>query len=380
MACGRRKRARVLQAFTAMSERSPIAAALGWGLFCSASWTWCIGMFLPFVMLQRYGWIGFWIFFVPNVIGCAGFGLLQSTERVRALRERLLPLCGWFSLVTIAYQAFFAGWMLPSVGGFAVVLGGLLSARLLRERAWLWMSVAVAVATGCAVAAHLRGGGWPTLDANGSRPASDVIALAPAVALGFLACPFLDLTFHRARLRSGSRLTFAVFGVAFGFTLLSVALWWSDALRGPVRDGALLALWSVQLAFTIGAHAREGSAPAVDGLARPAHLTALSAVWAALSGLALGWAVRVPEVGDFAGEWAYLALLGFYGLVFPFALLLRRRIPHALLIAVILVASPFYAQAFIGGRTAFLWGPIVALAVLWMATKDKDGTKGLLAS
>jgi len=364
-----------------MSERSPLATAVGWGLFCSASWTWCIGMFLPFVMLERYGWAGFWIFFVPNVVGCAGFGLLQSTERVRALRERLLPMCGWFSLVTIVYQAFFAGWMLPSISGFAVVIAGLSCARLFRERAWLWMSVVVAIATVTAIAAHLRGLTLPQEQANGSLPTGDVIALAPAVALGFLACPFLDLTFHRARLRSGSRLSFAVFGAAFAFTLLGIALWWSDALRGPVRDGALLALWSIQLAFTIGAHAREGVAPIVDGLARPALLTPLSAGWAALSGLALGWAVQLaPEGRGNIGEWIYLALLGFYGLVFPFALLLRGRVHPGVLIAFIVVASPFYAQAFIGGRTGFLWGPIFAVAVLWMATKDKYGTKGLPAT
>jgi len=364
-----------------MTERPGFAASVGWGLFCSASWTWCIGMFLPFVMLERYGWTGFWIFFVPNIVGCAGFGLLQSTERVRALRERLLPLCGWFSLVTIAYQAFFAGWMLPSIGGFAVVVAGLLCARLFRERAWLWIAAVVAITTACAVAAHLRGGALPPMQAKGSLPTGDVIALAPAVALGFLACPFLDLTFHRARLRSGSRLSFAVFGVAFAFTLLGIALWWSDALRGPVRDGALLALWSVQLTFTIGAHAREGSAPTVDGLARPAQFTAHAAGWAALSGLALGWAVRLaPEGVPNAGEWTYLTLLGFYGLVFPFALLLRGRIPTVVLAAFIMVAAPFYAQAFIGGRTGFLWGPIVALAVLWMATRDKYGTKGLPAT
>jgi hypothetical protein len=338
-------------------------------------------MFLPFIMLERYGWPGFWIFFVPNVVGCASFGLLQSTERVRALRERLLPMCGWFSLVTILYQAFFAGWMLPSLGGLAVVIAGLLCARLLGERAWLWMSLIVAIATAAAVATHVSGAASPRTEAHGSLPSGDLIALAPAIALGFLACPFLDLTFHRARLQSGSRASFAVFGVAFAFTLLGIAMWWSDALRGPVRDGALVALWCGQLAFTIGAHAREGSAPLVDGLARPAMLTPLSAVWAALSGLALGWAVRLaPEGFANAGEWAYLALLGFYGLVFPFALLLRRRLPAPVLIAFIVAALPFYAKAFIGGRTGYLWGPILALAVLLMATSDKQMAKGLPAT
>jgi len=364
-----------------MRERTGFASALGWGLFCSASWTWCIGMFLPFVMLERYGWTGFWIFFVPNVLGCAGFGLLQSTDRVRALREQLLPLCGWFSLVTIAYQAFFAGWMLPSLTAFAVVIAGLLCARLLRERSWLWLSVVVAAATAAAIAAHSRASAMPPLQATGSRPIADAIALAPAVALGFIACPFLDLTFYRARLRSGSRAPFAVFGAAFALTLLGIAMWWSDSLRGPVRDGALMALWSVQLAFTIGAHAREGSAPLVDALPRPAQLTAMSVRWAALSGLALGWVVRLaPDGISSMGDWAYLALLGFYGLAFPFALLLRNRVPRWVLIAFIIACSPFYADAFIGGRTGYLWGPIVALAVLWAATTVKHGTKGLPAT
>jgi hypothetical protein len=50
------------------------------------------------------------------------------------------------------------------------------------------------------------------------------------------------------------------------------------------------------------------------------------------------------------------------------------------LIAFIVAALPFYAKAFIGGRTGYLWGPILALAVLFMATSDKQMAKGLPAT
>ena len=50
------------------------AATVGWGFFCAASWTWCIGMFFPLLLLRDFGWPGLVAFLVPNVIGCAGFG------------------------------------------------------------------------------------------------------------------------------------------------------------------------------------------------------------------------------------------------------------------------------------------------------------------
>ena len=61
-----------------MTMRTQVGASatrtLGWGLYCASSWTWCIGMFLPIIMLRRFGWPGFLVFAIPNVIGLIAFG------------------------------------------------------------------------------------------------------------------------------------------------------------------------------------------------------------------------------------------------------------------------------------------------------------------
>ena len=97
----------------------------GWGVYCAVSWTWCIGMFLPIIMLARFGWAGFWVFAIPNVIGCAAFGYVLST---RASSQRIIEKHGvaatWFSVVTIAYHKFFIAWVHPIVhtSSYAIVL------------------------------------------------------------------------------------------------------------------------------------------------------------------------------------------------------------------------------------------------------------------
>ena len=90
--------------------RRPLES-IQWGLFCTSSWTWCIGMYLPFILLRLWGWPGFWAFFVPNVLGCALFGFVLDAQRSRALAARLGWACALFSAVTIAYQCWFAGWV-----------------------------------------------------------------------------------------------------------------------------------------------------------------------------------------------------------------------------------------------------------------------------
>ena len=53
-------------------------ATIAWGVFCACSWTWCIGMYLPKLMMDLYGWWGFLVFAIPNVLGCCGFGYVLA--------------------------------------------------------------------------------------------------------------------------------------------------------------------------------------------------------------------------------------------------------------------------------------------------------------
>ena len=48
-------------AFT-RSSATRLGQTVGWGLYASSSWTWCIGMFLPIILLDRFGTAGFWAF------------------------------------------------------------------------------------------------------------------------------------------------------------------------------------------------------------------------------------------------------------------------------------------------------------------------------
>src|SRR3974377_2421065 len=82
---------------------------LGWATFLGVSWTWCIGMFLPVLLVRDYGIWGWIVFAIPNVLGAPPMGWVirsreTSLEIVAAHREA----CQLFSAVTIAFHLFFA--------------------------------------------------------------------------------------------------------------------------------------------------------------------------------------------------------------------------------------------------------------------------------
>ena len=69
-------------------EQTGSSSVIPWGIYCASSWTWCIGMYLPIIMLRLFGWPGFLVFAIPNLVGLVGFGYLCSAERSRwILRE-----------------------------------------------------------------------------------------------------------------------------------------------------------------------------------------------------------------------------------------------------------------------------------------------------
>ena len=86
---------------------SSLFKTIGWGLFCTSSWTWCIGMWLPLLLIDRWGWPGFWLFAIPNVIGRTAMGyVVGSRERSIRMVEQHRGAMRWFSCVTIAFQLF----------------------------------------------------------------------------------------------------------------------------------------------------------------------------------------------------------------------------------------------------------------------------------
>jgi hypothetical protein len=375
------------------------AESIQWGLFCASSWTWCIGMYLPFVMLRLWGWPGFWAFFVPNVLGCAAFGFVLDARRSRGLVARLGWACALFGAVTIAYQCWFAGWIAQGLGTVdaagagaespvgapgamrtvlataapLALLAGALFLALRGDAFWRTAGTAVTLLSG--LVALLPGGTEratdlaATLAAHGAAtlppgPLLEPLSLAfafPTIAAGFLLSPYLDLTFHRAAQQAPSpRIAFATFGLAFGAMLLLVASFFDPETGGPRVGPALLVLWGVQLLFTVAVHLREllVASPAVR---IPAAAT--GALVAAAVVLATPAFLFTTDARLRPGEPLYLAWLGAYGLLFPVIVLLERRaVPRRISIAVLALGLPCYLLGAWDFMTWLMPVPIAAAA------------------
>jgi len=356
---------------------SALSRTVGWGLYCTTSWTWCIGMYLPLILLRDYGWPGFIAFAVPNVIGCAAFGYVVDRGRSEALRAKLGGAMRAFAVATILYQCAFLSWRVAGdpMGPPAqmMLLGGIAVLFVLLRRASgsdaVWIAVGVAACAASAWCALSVGvSRLPEIAWTGARPAVELAYAAPVIVLGFLACPYLDLTFHRARERSPSRHSFAVFGVTFALMLGVSAMTFDPSSGDALPLWPVLVQWTAQACATIGMHARE--------LRRGVLTVALCllacavALWAAPALFAQG--AREPlSVG---AEENYLRLLGLYGLVFPFWLVLRLRGRPPWLAAMAIIAClPFMEAGFVGHRSALLLVPPAVLAVLCVVPSAHQG-------
>lgn len=365
--------------------RRPLES-IQWGLYCTSSWTWCIGMYLPFIMLRLWGWPGFWAFLVPNVVGCTLFGLVLDRERSRALARRLGWTCALFSAVTVAYQLYFAGWAaqwfvgdaaglrtVVATGAPIAVLAVAAMLALRDDGAWRTLGAVLALAAPAvlllpggtagagaeAAAAAMRAAEPAAVPLLGTLPLAFAL---PTIAAGFLASPLFDLTFHRAVQQAPSpRLAFLAFGATFAAMLLLVASFNDPAAGMPRLGPAIAALWAVQLTFTVGAHLRE-LFRAPPSIRLPAPVTgALVATGIVLALPAFAFAIA-PALGP--GEPTYLGFLGAYGLLFPvLALLEARGAPRALTLAVLALGIPCYLLGAWEFRTFLMPIPIVAALI-----------------
>ncbi len=327
-------------------------------------------MFLPIILLRDFGWPGFLVFAVPNVLGCAAFGYVQRNAGRRAelvgRHERAAVL---FSATTIAYHMFFMAFLATLIArGTAnatliamalpagVFLAGYGFSRMPR-RAWP-AAAALLYAGSMAVFTIVDTASLSATQWSGTLTTTDLVFLAPALVFGFLLCPYLDLTFHRALNASPSRHAFAIFGIAFiPILLLTVA--YRDGVTQPLVVGYI----TVQATFTVAAHLREireRSWPQARG-----SRSALLLVPAAAVALVLLPCDR---------ENTYLRFLGFYGLLFPAYVLIfmtGRRIAtpnrSALLgwAAAMTAFLPVYEVAFVHRITWPAGIPVAALLAWW---------------
>ena len=225
---------------------------------------------------------------------------------------------------------------------------------------------------------------------------------APFMAFGFLLCPALDPTFHRALQQSPSRHCFAVFGVAFAAQLIFAASTFNAATGLMMLAWPIAAQIVVQTTFTMcalvsvtspaslrswpGAPAWCPSAMGRTSFMRFASVLALPVVGMALGRFLLDLltaiTVDVPVLmpasellasvssATSAGEATYLRWLGFYGIIFPAWLLLKlRRVPAAVAWPAIFVAAAAAERGMVGARTSFLLVSlgVIVIAALWQS-------------
>jgi hypothetical protein len=243
---------------------------LGWAAFLAASWTWCIGMFLPVLLVRDFGLWGWIVFAVPNVIGAAAMGwTIVSREHSLAFVTNHRIASQAFSFVTIGFHLFVITWLFNQlVGplGAAIGVGLLLCVLLPLFITTIAVTVIAAGVLFVSVLMSLVGAGAGALSIpTQSNDPLGVMSLLMVCALGFAFCPYLDLTFHRARQEcpqpAESRLAFGVgFGVMFFamivFTLLYAAAFISGRVYNmPVLQWTLAIHMIVQAMFTVGVHA-----------------------------------------------------------------------------------------------------------------------------
>lgn len=347
-------------------------------------------MFLPVLLVRDYGPWGFVVFAVPNVIGAAAMGWVLTRRSSQAAVAAHRHACAAFSIVTIAFQITFFAIMLPKLGdvlagqpprrisAISIVVAALVAA-VAATAGFARRSTAVVMwlISAASLVAFLSHAGWPTLPHTPVRPETDLAFLAPVCAFGFLLCPYLDLTFHRAR-QAADRAGPAAFG--FGFAVLFLlmilgtlayfgpALAWLQSRPAPEIALAIpLGIHLIgQLAVTVAYHADEYDA-AYDRRRRT-RLVGMFAGAALLAAAVAAVRLDLFGVDISAREVVYRLFMSFYGLVFPAYVWLcmipargrcgpaeapsRRAL--AVLVSACLLAAPFYWMGFIERQAVWL--------------------------
>jgi hypothetical protein len=346
---------------------------LGWAIYLGMSWTWCIGMFLPVLLIRDYGPWAWVVFAVPNVIGAAAMGWVLREGQSEKLIEHHRPAVVAFSFVTVVFQIFFSLWQFKGIG-IAIPVVALLF-LVAAARSDVWAIVLGGVALGISLIC-MGGVGSQWISEAPSRMNSGALAgLSSVCAFGFALCPYLDGTFHRAfQATPRGRLSFSVgFGVFF-LVMILFTLMYAPAVigwRGTSQLWPWLYIhWAVQLAFTIALHWQ---------ICRPTW------TWKAgtIATAALIW-MAAPAIHYrtiLSEELVYRFFMSFYGLMFPayvwICMVPNWREPISpdrgqwiVLAIAVAVAAPFYWVAFFDGRMVWVVpGVLIVLAARFAVPK-----------
>jgi hypothetical protein len=373
---------------------------LCWAVYLGCSWTWCIGMFLPVILVSEFGIRAWFVFAIPNVIGAAAMGwtLAKPGASGKIVAEHRTA-CVAFSAVTIAFHLFFLYWLsfiglMPVTYAVAAVVFGSLMGLVGRRRisvdfvlGWLVLCVSLAV-FGRGLVHPVFGVANPVEADHAMR---SMFGLAPVCIFGFLLCPYLDVTFHRARQQTApgaGKLAFGLgFGVVFLLMIVLTLMYAGDyALdKNPLErfgsfGGALLITWvalhiAAQTGFTFAAHIRV--LPPVQW--EDAIVWTIAAVMVGLTIFAIRqeqwFTVKQLHIAMLSGHLMYRLFMSFYGLIFP-AYVWICMVPirgkasgptrPALIVTAIaiVIAAPMYWLGFVNEWMLWL---IPAVAVVLMA-------------
>jgi len=349
---------------------------LGWAIFLGMSWTWCIGMYLPMLLLRDLGIAGFIVFAIPNVLGAAAMGwTLRTADQSREMVAKHSAACIAFSIVTIAFHVYFAMWIIRPLAGIwtaPLIIAAISVYYLLALRgdkgkifaATLTLGISTTVIIICLCESAIPHVIPQTT--GGALSQSDVLYLAPACLFGFLLCPYLDLTFHQARQAMSAEDSRRGFSIGFGFFFFAMILFtaaysgWEIVAR--ILCLILAAHFISQSGFTIAVHTQS----ALSAARSPSKILPALAVAVAIS-LLLGCVdLGATYHGLTLGEVIYRCFLGFYGIVFPAYVWLCMIRPHRTLTVTaiaVLLALPMFWMAFVEQKMFWL-APGVAVAML----------------
>jgi hypothetical protein len=386
----------------------------GWAAFLGMSWTWCIGMFLPVLLVRDYGLWAWFVFAIPNVIGAAAMAwVLRDGDASHRVMQRHQPAVVAFSLVTIAFHLFFlfrivtplvGSWFILPIALLTVLIVFLL-AHQVHHGGWL---IAAALTLGVSILVFVLLGIRGALSMPAQQGQLSPVALLwlfPVCAFGFLLCPYLDVTFHRARQATSPDDGRRAFAIGFGgFFLLMIVLTLLYANVVITRGAALvdvlavpepsMAVWligvhmAVQAGFTIAAHVRyAGRRIGAIGME-------LATVFILVTiGLLVGAMIVASRVIDYHGlsgaELAYRLFMAFYGLVFPayvWICMMPTRTSEiapgralATFVVATVLAAPMFWMGFIERRMVWLLPGVgivllAGLVVRWIAPPANQAT------
>jgi hypothetical protein len=367
--------------------RPSLGASLPYAAFLACSWTWCIGMFLPVLLVRDFSVWGWIVFLVPNVIGASAMGSIpRSGQALEDLRTNHLPALKLFSLVTIAFHLFFNGWiirrLLPDFGpSLTIALAILIYLIICRPNPRdLLLSIVVFAVSYLGMLLAGFSGALDTLPSRAPLATTpNLLSVAAVCCFGFLLCPYLDLTFHRVRQSAGPLLApiafvlglFCFFSVILVFSLryapfLAPIINDPSALNHARTPAFILGLYfSLQSAFTVAVHAREliGTvAPANRG--RTIMLAAAVFVVPVILGIVSQEPLRF--FGLAGGEVFYRCFMGFYALYFPayvYLCIIPRRTSFLTYAVAVILATPLFFAAFILNHMPLLF-PALAIILL----------------